>query len=72
MKDFDDFFPKVIIGIVIFMFFVAPIIGISRVVTTKQAINQECNTNYNLIQVALAGDNLARLCQIKNQVVTIK
>ena len=49
------------------MFVGAPVVGISRVITTQQALNQECKTNYNFIQVALAGDNLARLCQIKNQ-----
>jgi hypothetical protein len=44
----------------------------ARVITTQQALNQECKTNYNFIQVALSGDNLARLCQIKNQTITIK
>ena len=39
---------------------------------TQQALNEQCGTNYSLIQVALAGDNLSRLCQIKNQTVTIK
>ncbi len=50
----------------------APLVGIGRVITTQQAINQECKSNYNFLQVALAGDNLSRLCQIKNQTVTIK
>jgi sensor domain CHASE-containing protein len=49
-----------------------PLVWISRVITTQQALNQECKTNYNFIQVALSGDNLARLCQIKNQQITIK
>jgi hypothetical protein len=39
---------------------------------TQQALNEQCGTNYSLMQVALAGDNLSRLCQIKNQVVTVK
>ena len=60
----------------IFCFFLllvsAPIVGVSRVITTQQALNQECKTNYNFLQVALSGDNLARLCQIKNQQITIK
>ncbi len=40
--------------------------------TTQQALNGQCGTDYSLVQVALAGDNLSRLCQIKNQVVTVK
>ncbi len=39
---------------------------------TQQALNKQCGTDYSLVQVALAGDNLSRLCQIKNQVVTVK
>jgi hypothetical protein len=39
---------------------------------TQKALNEQCGTNYSLMQVALAGDNLSRLCQIKNQVVTVK
>ena len=39
---------------------------------TQKALNEKCGTNYSLMQVALAGDNLSRLCQIKNQVVTVK
>ena len=39
---------------------------------TQKALNEQCGTNYSVMQVALAGDNLSRLCQIKNQVVTLK
>lgn len=39
---------------------------------TQQALNEQCGTDYSLVQVALAGENLSRLCQIKNQVVTVK
>lgn len=70
--DLFDFVPVLIIGIGILVFVGAPIVGIGRVITTQQALNQECKTNYNLLQVALSGDNLARLCQIKNQTVTVK
>ena len=55
-----------------FMFVAVPLTGVGKVIATQQALNQECKTNYNFLQVALAGDNLARLCQIKNQTVTIK
>lgn len=59
-----------IVGCVILL--VAPIVGVSRVIVTQQALNQECKTNYSFIQVALAGNNLSRICQIKNQIITIK
>lgn len=67
-----DYITIFIILVFVLMFVGAPLVGISRVITTQQALNQECKTNYNFIQVALSGDNLARLCQIKNQTVTIK
>jgi hypothetical protein len=33
----------------------APIAGIMRVMTTQQALNEQCGTNYNFFQVATAG-----------------
>jgi len=51
---------------------VASIVNVSRVIVTQQALNQECNTHYSFIQVALAGNNLSRICQNKNQTITIK
>ena len=68
-KSFID--PSDYISIFIILVIVLMFVG-SRVITTQQALNQECKTNYNFIQVALSGDNLARLCQIKNQTITIK
>lgn len=73
-NNFDSFDALIILltaGIVL-AFVAAPITGYVRITTTQQAINKECKTNYNFLQVALAGDNLFRLCQIKNQTVTIK
>lgn len=70
--DLFDFVHVFFIGIFILAFVSASIVGIGRVITTQQALNQECKTNYNFLQVALSGDNLARLCQIKNQTVTVK
>lgn len=67
--DFSDIL--ILIAIVV-MLIGAPTIGVLRVMTTQQALNEQCGTNYNFIQVALSGDNLSRLCQIKNQTVTIK
>jgi hypothetical protein len=70
--DLFDIVPLLIIVIVVIGFVGAPIAGVIRVTTTQQALNQECGTNYNFIQVALSGDNLSRLCQIKNQTITVK
>jgi hypothetical protein len=67
-----DLFEVIVIVIIILIVVGAPFVGIGRVITTQQALNQECKTNYTLLQVALSGDNLARLCQIKNQTVTVK
>ncbi len=59
-------------GGVILVFLAAPITGVMRVMTTQKALNEQCGTHYSLIEVATSGDNLSRLCQIKNQTVTIK
>ena len=71
MKNFDLFQTLVIVGVVV-IFVSAPIVGVSRVIVTQQVINQECGSNYSFLQVALAGNNLSRICQIKNQTITIK
>ena len=71
MKNFDLFQTLTIVGVVVILL-VAPIVGVSRVIVIQQALNQECKTNYSFIQVALAGNNLSRICQIKNQTITIK
>jgi hypothetical protein len=67
-----DYIPTFIVVVFILILVGAPIVGIGRVITTQQALNQECKTNYSILQVALAGDNLSRLCQIKNQTITVK
>ena len=60
-----------IVGCIVILLVVS-IVGVSRVIVTQQVLNQECKTNYSFIQVALAGNNLSRICQIKNQIITIK
>ena len=65
--DIFAYIPIFIIFVVALMFVGIPLTGVGRVIATQQALNQECKTNYSFLQVALAGDNLARLCQIKNQ-----
>jgi hypothetical protein len=70
--DFMDAWIAVIAGGAVLILIAAPITGVVRVTTTQQALNEQCGTNYSFFQVATAGDNLSRLCQIKNQTVTIK
>jgi hypothetical protein len=60
-----------IVGCIVIVL-VASIVDVSRVIVTQQALNQECGSNYSFIQVALAGNNLSRICQNKNQTITIK
>jgi len=74
MKNFDiwEFVPPVMIFGVFLLLVSAPIVGVSRVIVTQQALNQECGSNYTFLQIALAGNNLSRICQIKNQTITIK
>lgn len=77
MKSNSNFDPEkialIFYAVILLLVFVGgPAVFIAKTVTTQQALNQECNTNYNLLQVALAGDNLSRICQLKNQTPTIK
>jgi len=51
---------------------IGPTTFIIKTTTTQQALNQECKTKYSFLEVAVAGDNLSRLCQIKQQTITIK
>ena len=60
-----------IVGCIVIVI-VASIVDVSRVIVTQQALNQECGSNYSFIQVAVAGNNLSRICQNKNQTITIK
>ena len=70
--DISDFLNISIVTLPVILFVIVILIGFGKVITTQQALNQECKTNYNFIQVALAGNNLSRICQIKNQTLTIK
>ena len=73
MKNFDPFelIQTLVIGGGIVLLVSAPIVGASRVIVTQQVLNQECGTNYSFLQIALAGDNLSRICQSKNKTITI-
>lgn len=70
--DFMDAWIVLIFGGAVLVVLVPPITGVMRVMTTQKALNEQCGTHYSFIEVATSGDNLSRLCQIKNQTVTIK
>ena len=70
--DLDSFIFWVWIAGVFAILTIGPAVFISKTIITQQALNQNCKTNYSVLQVAVAGDNLSRLCQIKQQTITIK
>ena len=67
----DWIFP-VWFAMILIVITIGPTTFIIKTTTTQQALNQECKTSYSVLQVAVAGDNLSRLCQIKQQTITIK
>lgn len=58
--------------LVVVCFIATPVIGYYRISTLQKALNQECGTNYSVLDVATAGEELQRLCQIKKQEITIR
>ena len=40
--------------------------------TTQKAINQQCKTNYTFNEVLFASEDLLKLCQTKQQTITVK
>ena len=58
--------------LIIAIFVAIPVSGVYQAVTLQKTINQECNTNYSLMEVALNGDKLIELCKVKNQTLTLK
>ena len=40
--------------------------------TTQKAINKQCKTNYTFKEVLAASKDLLKLCQTKQQTITIK
>ena len=39
---------------------------------TREALNEQCGTNYSVMDVLFAGDRLQELCKMKNQELLIK
>lgn len=68
--DSDKVIATLYVVVIAIILFGGPAVFIAKTITTQQAINQECKTNYSVFQVALAGDNLSRICQLKNQTLS--
>jgi hypothetical protein len=70
-KDSDLFeILTILVGILVILSI--PTVYYVRTTTLQTVINKECKTNYNLLQVAIAGKDITNLCRVKNQTITIK
>lgn len=64
---------ELVIIIAIFVILVSiPVNGIFGAMSLQRILNEQCNSNYSLIDVMLNGDNIRELCRIKQQTITIK
>jgi hypothetical protein len=68
---FPFFFGGVSI-IVVLVFVSIPVTGYFSAVNLQKTLNEQCGTNYSLLDVSLNGDQLLELCRVKNQQITIK
>ena len=60
--DLDKFILWFFIAGIFLVLGIGPGVFIAKTITTQQALNKECKTNYSFLEVAVAGDNLSRLC----------
>jgi len=74
--DFQDF---LFTSFSVFMMLVASSVFISipfqvfySTLVTQKAINKQCKTDYTFKEVLFANEDLLKLCQIKQQTITIK
>lgn len=67
-----DPFSVLVVVSIISIFIVIPIGSYLSAVSLQKAINTECKGNYSVLDVALNGEQLVKLCQIQNQTLTIK
>ena len=58
--------------VVVILFIGTPFLTIASANNRATVINQQCNTNYSATDMLLNGDTIERLCQVKEQTVTIK
>ena len=74
--DFQDFLFN---SFFVFMMFVVGSVFISvpfqvfySTLATQKAINEQCKTDYTFKEVLFASEDLLKLCQTKQQTITIK
>jgi hypothetical protein len=70
--NFDDHIPTLCFAAAALLILGSCAFSVGQVMVTQQALNRACKTDYNFIQVALAGNNLSRICRMENQSITIK
>jgi hypothetical protein len=70
--DFVDWIVPIYVVTVLAVITIGPISFFIKTMTIQQALNKQCKTNYSILQVAVAGDNLSRICRMENQTITIK
>ena len=74
--DFEDFlfnsFSLFMLLIVSVGFISIPFLVFYSTQATQRAINKQCKTNYTFKEVLFASDDLLKLCQTKQQTITIK
>ena len=74
--DFEDFLLN---SFLVFTMLMVPVAFISlpfklfySTLATQKAINKQCKTDYTFGEVLFASDDLLKLCQTKQQTITIK
>ena len=70
--DSIDWIVPIYVITVLVIIVIGPISFFFKVMTIQQALNKQCKTNYSMLQVAVAGNNLSRICNMENQTITIK
>ena len=74
--DFEDFLLNSFIVFTMLMVLVAfislPFKLFYSTQATQKAINKQCKTDYTFGEVLFASDDLLKLCQTKQQTITIK
>jgi len=74
--DFQDFLFNLFFVFMLFavgsVFISVPFQVFYSTLATQKAINQQCKTNYTFNEVLFASEDLLKLCQTKQQTITIK
>ena len=74
--DLEDFLMNSFFVFTMFTMFAAfismPFLVFYSTQATQEAINKQCKTNYTFKEVLVASEDLLKLCQTKQQTITIK